>query len=474
VDDADDPRLHFYRDLNDPAGRLRRDMEQSVFVVEGRLAVDRLLTSSYSVRSLLIDVHQLTAASDLVSATRAAGAPVFVASRAVVADTVASPSTGASWRLRTDRPPLIRARAGYRRPDSRANGNSSARRCPRGPQRPREYRALFRNAAAFGVAGVLLDPTCADPLYRRSVRVSVGHVLHIPFARVTSWPDGLHQLRAAGFVVAALAPRAAAADRVSTTSLVELASQISGPGQPVGVALLLGAEGPGLSAAALAACDMTVSIPMADGVDSLNVATAAAVAFFASPTAEVAGLLFGDLWRDTSRRACAGEERRWLSLPERIRHDLGVELRQVHLDDPICEPLLAGLSAEYQQRYGEQDEMAMVTPDEFEPPSGAFVVLVASGRLVSGGGLRRLDEQVCEVKRMLDRRRAPGERLRHRGAACLEEAALELGYRVIRLETGPRQPEAVALYEKNGYRRIPTFGRYPQAIAFEKTLAAVD
>jgi GNAT superfamily N-acetyltransferase len=142
---------------------------------------------------------------------------------------------------------------------------------------------------------------------------------------------------------------------------------------------------------------------------------------------------------------------------------LGVELRQVHLDDPICEPLLAGLSAEYQQRYGEQDEMAMVTPDEFEPPSGAFVVLVASGRLVSGGGLRRLDEQVCEVKRMWT--------VVLRG---LEEAALELGYRVIRLETGPRQPEAVALYEKNGYRRIPTFGRYPQAIAFEKTLAAVD
>ena len=146
----------------------------------------------------------------------------------------------------------------------------------------------------------------------------------------------------------------------------------------------------------------------------------------------------------------------------------------MHLDDPICEPLLAGLSAEYQQRYGEQDEMAMVTPDEFEPPSGAFVVLVASGRLVSGGGLRRLDEQVCEVKRMWTDEE-------HRGTGCatvvlrgLEEAALELGYRVIRLETGPRQPEAVALYEKNGYRRIPTFGRYPQAIAFEKTLAAVD
>ena len=282
VDDADDPRLHFYRDLNDPAGRLRRDMEQSVFVVEGRLAVDRLLTSSYSVRSLLIDVHQLTAASDLVSATRAAGAPVFVASRAVVADTVGfalhrgivavanrpSPAdpgrvltTAARTAAPTGTPRLVAVLEGL-------NDHEN-------------IGALFRNAAAFGVAGVLLDPTCADPLYRRSVRVSVGHVLHIPFARVTSWPDGLHQLRAAGFVVAALAPRAAAADRVSTTSLVELASQISGPGQPVGVALLLGAEGPGLSAAALAACDMTVSIPMADGVDSLNVATAAAVAFFA-------------------------------------------------------------------------------------------------------------------------------------------------------------------------------------------------
>ena len=73
VDDPDDPRLDLYRDLNDPAGRIRLDADQSVFVVEGRLAVDRLLTSEYSVRSLLVDDHQVTAASDLVAATRARG-----------------------------------------------------------------------------------------------------------------------------------------------------------------------------------------------------------------------------------------------------------------------------------------------------------------------------------------------------------------------------------------------------------------
>ena len=88
VDDPEDPRLDLYRDLNDPAVRLRLDADQPVFVVEGRLAVERLLTSEYTVSSLLVDDHQVTTAGDLVTATRARGAPVFVASRAVVADTV--------------------------------------------------------------------------------------------------------------------------------------------------------------------------------------------------------------------------------------------------------------------------------------------------------------------------------------------------------------------------------------------------
>jgi tRNA G18 (ribose-2'-O)-methylase SpoU len=130
--------------------------------------------------------------------------------------------------------------------------------------------SLFRNAAALGVDGVLLGPRCADPLYRRSVRVSMGHVLRVPFAELPGpWPDSLDELRAAGLRVAALTP---APDAVPL-SRSGLAGQR--------VALLLGAEGPGLSAEALAAVDVRVRIPMAAGVDSLNVATAAAVAFHA-------------------------------------------------------------------------------------------------------------------------------------------------------------------------------------------------
>jgi tRNA G18 (ribose-2'-O)-methylase SpoU len=128
--------------------------------------------------------------------------------------------------------------------------------------------ALFRNAAALGVDAVLLGPRCADPLYRRSVRVSMGHVLRVPFAELPGpWPAALDRLRAHGLRVAALTPGPGSEPLTST---------VVGSGR---VALLLGAEGPGLSDEALAAADVRVRIPMAPGVDSLNVATAAAVAF---------------------------------------------------------------------------------------------------------------------------------------------------------------------------------------------------
>ena len=126
--------------------------------------------------------------------------------------------------------------------------------------------AVFRNCAAFGVDAVLLDPRCADPLYRRSVRVSMGHVFGVGFAVLDRpWPASLELLREAGVRLLAMTPRPAA------TPLARLH-------RPDRWALLLGAEGPGLSEAALAAADEWVRIPMADGVDSLNVATAGAVA----------------------------------------------------------------------------------------------------------------------------------------------------------------------------------------------------
>jgi tRNA G18 (ribose-2'-O)-methylase SpoU len=124
--------------------------------------------------------------------------------------------------------------------------------------------ALFRNAAAFGVDAVLLDPRCADPLYRRSVRVSMGHVLRVPFAALPApWPDSL--VLPADCTTIALTP-------AGPTALRDVPP-------PPRWAVLLGAEGPGLTEAALARADLRVRIPMAPGVDSLNVATAAAVAF---------------------------------------------------------------------------------------------------------------------------------------------------------------------------------------------------
>lgn len=279
VHDPDDPRLDVYRDLNDPAGRAQSGTDQSVLVVEGRLAVERLLTSSYVVRSLLVDDHQVATASGLVAATQARGSPVYVGSRGLLTATVGFTLHRGVVAVANRPSPVVAESllAAAAAPVAGVHPHLVA--VVEGLNDHENIGALFRNAAAFGVAGVLLDPTCADPLYRRSIRVSVGHVLHMPFARLTPWPVGLLQVRAAGFVVAALAPRSRSDGAVPSVSLAELKAQMSGPDRPVGVALLLGAEGPGLTEAALEASDVVVPIPIVDRVDSLNVATAAAVAF---------------------------------------------------------------------------------------------------------------------------------------------------------------------------------------------------
>ena len=281
VVNPEDPRLALYRHLNDPARRMRMETDESVFVVEGRLAVERLLTSVYTVRSLLVDDHQVTAVGDLVAATRAQGAPVFVGSRPVVAGTVGFALHRGVVAVANRPAPFDPGRVLTDAAGTPTAGGPPLVAILEGLNDHENVGALFRNAAAFGVGGVLLDPTSADPLYRRSVRVSVGHVLQVPFARLVPWPTGLHRVRATGFVVAALSPRPAGAHGVAAATLAELKAWMTGPAHPVGVALLLGAEGPGLTESARGAADVAVHIPMADGVDSLNVATAAAVAFHA-------------------------------------------------------------------------------------------------------------------------------------------------------------------------------------------------
>jgi len=279
LDDPEDVRLDLYRALSDTGRRVQVEAAHNVFVVEGRLAVARLLTSAYRVRSLLVDDHQVRTASNLVEATLAQGAPVYVAPRPVVARTVGFALHRGVVAV-ADRPlPTATAdvlAAAYDR--TSPAGGPPLVAVLQGLNDHENIGALFRNAAAFGVGGILLDPTCADPLYRRSIRVSVGHVLHVPFARLAA-ANGLDQVRASGFVIAALAPHPQADGGTAVIGLAELNELTHEVRPPAGVALLLGAEGEGLSPATLAASDVVVTIPMADGVDSLNVATAAGGAF---------------------------------------------------------------------------------------------------------------------------------------------------------------------------------------------------
>ncbi len=151
-----------------------------------------------------------------------------------------------------------------------------------------------------------------------------------------------------------------------------------------------------------------------------------------------------------------------------------MEIRRVGLRHGLVEPLLAGLAQEYAQRYGSNisaAEMAAAQPEQFDPPCGAFVVLVDHGTTVAGGGIRPRSGGACEIKRMWT---AVGHRRRGHASAvlvALEEAARDLGYTAIKAVTGPAQPEACALYVSSGYRRVAPEASFEGAIGFERDLA---
>jgi tRNA G18 (ribose-2'-O)-methylase SpoU len=251
VSEAADPRLSDFRDLTDADVRPDR---RGIVIAEGVNVVERLAGSPYRMRAVMGVPSRLDALRDVLPSD----VPAYAVDKWTMSDVVG---------FRVTRGVLASADRGA--PPDLHDLLSTARRVAvlESLNDFENLGALFRNAAAFGVDAVLLDPQCADPLYRRSVRVSMGHVLRVPFAVLPgAWPDSLGVLREHGVEVYALTP---GADAVALRDVV--------PPQRWGV--LLGAEGPGLSAAALAAADLRVRIPMADGVDSLNVATAAAVAF---------------------------------------------------------------------------------------------------------------------------------------------------------------------------------------------------
>ena len=148
-----------------------------------------------------------------------------------------------------------------------------------------------------------------------------------------------------------------------------------------------------------------------------------------------------------------------------------MELRSVRLGDPAVRPVLDGLEEEYERRYGPGDEMARTRDEDFDPPAGLFIVIADGPVTAAGGGYRFHADETCEVKRMWTHPAYRRRGLAWRILAALEEQAAEAGYRRLVLETGPLQPEAAALYERRGYRRIPVFGPYQQALAFETQLA---
>ncbi len=257
VDDPSDPRLADYVALNDPEHRRRVERRGGYFIVEGVVAIERLLANpQWSVRSLLL---LDTLANRLTHHLREIPAPVLIAPTDVLRSVVGFELHRGALAA-VDRPPDLPAAALV----------ANARRLvvTEGLNDHENLGALFRNAAAFNVDGVLLDRTTADPLYRRSVRVSTGHVLDVPFASIGSLPEGLDVVREAGATVVALTPSHVAPD-IRYLGLRDLTPPI---------ALLVGAEGPGLTGPCMAAADLLCRIPMAPGVDSLNVATAAAVA----------------------------------------------------------------------------------------------------------------------------------------------------------------------------------------------------
>ena len=252
VAEGGDPRLDDFRDLTDSDVRPDR---RGVVIAEGVNVVERLVHSPYPVRAVFGVPARIEALRPILEPL---DVTVFVADKWLLSEVVGFRVTrGVLASATRPAPPELDALlAGSRRLAVLEALNDFE-----------NLGSLFRNAAAFGIDGVLLDPRTADPLYRRSVRVSMGHVLRIPFAVLPgAWPGSLELLRGHGFTTLALTPSSSAVPLKTITP-------------PDRWAVLLGAEGPGLTPDTLAAADQAVRIPMASGVDSLNVATAAAVAF---------------------------------------------------------------------------------------------------------------------------------------------------------------------------------------------------
>ncbi|MDQ3416253.1 MAG: RNA methyltransferase [Actinomycetota bacterium] len=256
VSDPDDPRLADYQGLRDVTLRRSLEAERGLFIAEGEKVIRRAVEAGYRPRSFLLSERWLPGLRDLLSG---AAAPCLV-----VTEELAEQVTG----FHVHRGALAcMHRKPLPQPAELLKGAARVLVLEDLVEHTNVGAAL-RSAAALGIDAALLSPRCADPLYRRAVKVSMGAVFALPWTRVADWWEAVPQLTAAGFTTVALTPDPSAVDLAQVP--------IDRP-----IALLIGSEGPGLSSRWRCAADIRARIPMAAGVHSLNVAAAAAVACYA-------------------------------------------------------------------------------------------------------------------------------------------------------------------------------------------------
>jgi tRNA G18 (ribose-2'-O)-methylase SpoU len=259
-----EPRLLMLTDyvgLTDVSLRRRSEPDRGLYIAESEKVIRRALAAGHRARSFLMAERWLGDLADVVADAERDGVPVFVGEYDVMEElTGFHLHRGA---LASMQRPVLPSVAGVVAGATRVLVLEDI-------VDHTNVGAAFRSGAALGIDAILVTPRCADPLYRRAVRVSMGTVFQVPWTRVEPWPSGIAELRRAGFTVAALA---LAEDAVT---LDALAAE-----PPERLALVLGTEGDGLARRTIGAADLTVRIPMAGGVDSLNVAAAAAVAMWA-------------------------------------------------------------------------------------------------------------------------------------------------------------------------------------------------
>lgn len=258
IDDPADRRLDDYRSLTDVALRRIHEPEGGLYMAESAKVIARAVAAGHRPRSVLTQEKWTDVVAEALGDH---DVPVYV-----VGQQLAEAVTG----FAIHRGPMAAMHRPVEPPLDEVVHDARLVLVLEDVSDHTNVGAAFRAAAALGADAVLVSPRCADPLYRRSVRVSMGTVFQVPWTRIGEWTDAAAQLHAHGFELAALA---LADDAVPLDDYAAT--------RPDRVALMMGTEGDGLTHAALDAADSVVTIPMAGGVDSLNVASAAAVALWA-------------------------------------------------------------------------------------------------------------------------------------------------------------------------------------------------